>query len=56
MAEGFIDRMTYKLMFKPLDLDSFHKVTEYVIKKFLCEPFIHLKSTNHKYLNHVVAN
>ena len=35
MAEGFIDRMLYKLMFKPLDLNSFHNVTDYVIKKVL---------------------
>lgn len=56
MTEGFIDRTIYKILFKPLELNSFHKVTEYVIKKTLCEPSIFLKCDNSMYLNQAIAN
>ena len=56
MTEGFIDRTIYKVLFRPLELNTFHKVTEYVIKKTLCEPSIFLKCDNSMYLNQAIAN
>lgn len=43
-------------MFKPLDLNNFHKVTEYVIRKVLSTPYINLKLDNCMFINNEKAN